>query len=228
MLRNREAARDRLAQGRPALVWQRHVADTLTPVGAALALMERGRGDFLLESVEGGEIRGRYSLLGIDPDLMLRGEGDGATINRSWRTDRDAFAPVEGDGLAALRRLLAEIEMPVPEELPPALACLVGYFGYETIALVEHLPRAGADPLGLPDMVFARPGLLLVFDALTDEVYLVAPVWPGSGETEATLDAAEERIEDALRRLATPAPAGEKSTAPSTICLLYTSPSPRD
>ena len=217
MLRNREAARDRLAQGRPALVWQRHVADTLTPVGAALVLMERGRGDFLLESVEGGEIRGRYSLLGIDPDLMLRGEGDGAAINRSWRSDRTAFESVEGDGLAALRGLLAEIEMPVPDELPPALACLVGYFGYETVALVEHLPRAESDPLGLPDMIFARPGLLLVFDALTDEVYLVAPVWPGSGDAESKLDAAEERIEDALRRLAQPAPASDGRSSPSKI-----------
>lgn len=212
MLRNREAALERLAQGLPALVWQRHVADTLTPVGAALALMHEGRGDFLLESVEGGEIRGRYSLLGIDPDLVLRAEGTSAQINRQWRHDHAAFEIIEGDGLAALRTLLAEIAMPVPAELPPALACLVGYFGYETIALVEKLPRAENDPLDLPDMVFVRPGLIFVFDALTDEVYMIAPVWPSDREPERTIDAAEERIDEALRQLAQPLPKSASAT----------------
>jgi len=208
---NLDAARERLSQGLPALVWQRYVADTLTPVGAALALMEEGRGDFLLESVEGGEIRGRYSMLGLDPDLVLRADGESAQINRDWRRDRDAFAPVEGNGLAALRSVLGEIAMPTPEKLPPALALLVGYFGYETIALVEKLPRASKDPLDLPDMIFTRPGLVLVFDALTDEVFLIAPVWPSQADSDALLEAASERIEEALRRLSQPLPASSKA-----------------
>tara|TARA_Y100000815_G_scaffold7779_1_gene7345 strand:- start:2137 stop:3654 length:1518 start_codon:yes stop_codon:yes gene_type:complete len=216
---NLDAARERLSQGLPALVWQRHVADTVTPVGAALALMEEGRGDFLLESVEGGEIRGRYSLLGIDPDLVLRAEGDSAWINRDWRADRTAFTEASGNGLAALRTLLAEIAMPMPEALPPALACLVGYFGYETIALVEKLPRAESDPLDLPDMVFTRPGLVLVFDALTDEVFVIAPVWPSQGEPDALLEAASERIEEALRRLAHPVGAAEKGPSAPRIAV---------
>ncbi|MEL7719193.1 chorismate-binding protein [Citromicrobium bathyomarinum] len=215
MLRNRDAAHDRLTQGLPALVWQRRIADTLTPVGAACALMEDGRGDFLLESVEGGEIRGRYSMLGLDPDLVLRADGESAELNRDWRRNRDAFAPVEGDGLAALRSLLGEIAMPTPEDLPPALALLVGYFGYETFALVEKLPRASDDPLGLPDMVFTRPGLVLVFDALTDEVFVIAPVWPSDAEPDHVLDAAEERIEEALRRLSQPVPHGD--AVPDTL-----------
>ncbi|MBB3032820.1 anthranilate synthase component I [Alteriqipengyuania lutimaris] len=213
MVHNFAEARDRLARGLPAMVWQRRIADTLTPVGAALALFEDGRGDFLLESVEGGEARGRYSLLGIDPDLVLKAEGVSAAVNRDWRRDRDAFEEVSGNGLAALRALLAEIEMPVPEDLPPALALLVGYFGYETISLVEKLPRASEDPLGLPDMVFSRPGLLLVFDALTDEVFLIAPVWPSDAEPEQALDAAGERIDEALRRLAQPLPQGAADPA---------------
>lgn len=220
MLRNLEAARERLAQGLPALVWQRQIADTLTPVGAALALMEEGRGDFLLESVEGGEIRGRYSLLGIDPDLVLRGQGERAEINRDWRNDRTAFDTFEGDGLAALRALLAEIAMPVPAELPPALACLVGYFGYETIALVETLPQAGEDPLDLPDMVFVRPGLILVFDALTDEVFLIAPVWAEGSDIDAQLDNASARIEAAQEALTQPKPqAAQGGGDPASLSL---------
>ena len=139
---NAGAARARLALGEPALVWRKLVADTETPVGAALKLIEPGRGDFLLESVEGGEVRGRYSLLGLDPDLMFRATGHACEVNRAWRHDSSAFEPLEGDSLAELRKLADSCRIEVPKALPPALAVLVGYFGYETIGLVEKLPRA--------------------------------------------------------------------------------------
>ncbi|WP_414901994.1 anthranilate synthase component I family protein [Sphingomonas flavalba] len=198
------AARAALAAGRPALVWRRRIADTETPVSAALKLIEPGRGDYLLESVEGGQTRGRHSLIGLAPDLLFRAVGDRAEINRQWLTDRQAFEPAEGGALSALRALVAACRMEVPPELPRALACLVGYFGYETIGLVEKLPRPAPNPLALPDMLFARPTLILIFDRLTDELFFVAPVWP---EAAGGVDAAVERIEAAMARLARPLPA---------------------
>ena len=104
---NAAAAAAMLAEGRPALVWRRIIADSDTPVGAARRLIVPGRGDFLLESVEGGEVRGRYSLLGLDPDLVFRASGNEAAINRDWRLDREAFVPCAGDALAELRALAA-------------------------------------------------------------------------------------------------------------------------
>src|SRR3546814_17553096 len=88
----RAAALEALAQGRGAVVWQRLIADVETPVSAALKLIEPGRGDWVLESVESGETRGRYSLLGLDPDLMFEVPGDAARITRDWRHDRAAFS----------------------------------------------------------------------------------------------------------------------------------------
>ncbi|WP_417617748.1 anthranilate synthase component I [Parasphingorhabdus sp.] len=197
-----EAARAALDSDRPALIWRRQVADTETPVSAALKLMEEGRGDFLLESVEGGETRGRHSLLGLAPDLVFRADGKQAAINRNWLKDREAFAPESGDSLSALRNLVKACQMNVPEELPRALACLVGYFGYETIGLVEKLPRAPQSELDLPDMLFVRPTVILIFDRLADELFLVAPVWPESeGDSEAKIMAAEERLDEAQRDL---------------------------
>ena len=93
---NWDAAAAALAQGQPALVWRRLIADTETPVGAGVKLIEPGRGDFLLESVEGGAVRGRYSLLGLDPDLVFRAHGHAAEINRHWREDRESFARAGG------------------------------------------------------------------------------------------------------------------------------------
>jgi anthranilate synthase component 1 len=191
-----------LAAGRPALLWRRQVADTETPVAAALKLIEPGRGDFLLESVEGGAMRGRHSLIGLAPDLVFRAHGDHAEVNRRWATDRTAFAPA-GPTLAALRALVAECRAEVPAELPRALACLVGYFGYETIGLVERLPQPAADPLGLPDMLFVRPTVVLIFDRLADALYLVAPAWPDpSRDPAAIVAAAEERLDATAARLA--------------------------
>jgi anthranilate synthase component I len=95
------AARDALASGRAALVWSRIIADTETPVSAALKLIEPERGDWLLESVEGGETRGRYSLIGLAPDLVIRGSHAASEINRHWASDRSAFVPLDADPLAA-------------------------------------------------------------------------------------------------------------------------------
>ena len=151
---NWDAALAALSAGRPALVWRRLIADSETPVGAAVKLIEPGRGDFLLESVEGGEVRGRYSLLGLDPDLVFRATGPACEINRDWQSDRAGFAPMADGSLAELRNLVEACKIEVPPALPRALACLVGYFGYETIGLVERLPRAPQSALELPDMLF--------------------------------------------------------------------------
>ncbi len=200
----------------PQLVWQRIVADTETPVGAMLKLARPGEGAFLLESVEGGAVRGRYSLLGLAPDLVWRATGETCEVNRSWQTDRAAFEPCAGGILDELRALVAACRMAVPAELPPALSVLVGYMGYETARLSEpRLPLPGDDPLDLPDMVFVRPTLLLVFDRLKDELFLVAPVFPGLEPADAARAAAVERIETAAARLSRPVPAGR--LAPGTL-----------
>ena len=184
----------------PQLIWRKRIADTETPVSAALKLFEAERGDFILESVEGGETRGRHSLIGIAPDLVFRAAGERAEINSQWMTDREAFVPSPLPSLDALRALAADCRMDVPEELPPALACLVGYFGYETIGLVEKLSRAPQSPLQLPDMLFVRPTVILLFDRLKDEMYLVSPVWSGLEDAQAVA-LAHERLDETERLL---------------------------
>ena len=138
-------------------------------------------------------------------DLVFRAYGAIAEINRVWRHDRAAFAPLPGDSVSELRALVGACRFEVPDELPPVLACLVGYFGYETYGLIERLARPPANPLDLPDMLFVRPALVLIFDRLSDELFAVAPVWPSSAPPEVALAAAQDRIDEALRRLAAPA-----------------------
>lgn len=193
-----------LAAGRGQMVWRRIVADTETPVSAMLKLGTPESGALLLESVEGGQVRGRYSLLGLDPDLVWRATGNACEVNRTWATDRTAFVPCAGGTLAELRALVASCRMAVPPGLPPALATLVGTMGYDTARLAERLPEPKADPLGVPDLLFVRPTLVLVFDRLKDELFFVAPVYPGAGPD--AYSRAVEAIEAAQARLARPVP----------------------
>ncbi len=198
------AARDALEMGRSALIWAKAISDTETPVSAALKLIEPERGDWILESVEGGETRGRYSLIGLAPDLVIRGTGEKTQINRHWTTDRTAFVSLEADPLAALRGLVAECRIdPLPDGLPPALACLVGYFAYESYGLVEALPRPAPNPILVPDMIFVRSTLILVFDRLADELWFVAPLWPLAVTPDRAVAAASDRIEAVMARLFT-------------------------
>lgn len=199
-----------LAAGRGAIVWRRTVADTETPVSAMLKLGTPGSGAFLLESVEGGQVRGRYSLLGLDPDLVWRATGEWCEVNRHWRNDREAFVPCAGGTLSELRALVAACRMDVPAGLPPALATLVGTMGYDTARLAERLPEPKADPLGIPDLLFVRPTLVLVFDRLKDELFFVAPVYPEAAP--GAYARATEAIDAAEARLAQPVPIGVRPT----------------
>jgi anthranilate synthase component 1 len=216
---NRAEAARALASGQSTLIWRRRIADTETPVSAALKLIEPERGDFLLESVEGGETRARHSFVGLSPDLVFRASGNDAQINTRWTSDRSAFEPCATGSLDALRALAEQCRMEVPPELPRALAFLVGYFGYETIGLVEKLPRAPQSDLALPDMLFVRPTVLLIFDRLKDELFLIAPIWASDIDADKAIAAAEERLDAAERALHAPlpAPVRDASLEPETL-----------
>lgn len=181
--------------GEPQLVWTRLVADLETPVSAALKL---GRGKpmtFLLESVEGGAVRGRYSIIGLEPDLIWRAYGAKAEINRSPAADPDGFKAEKQPALTSLRALLAESRIKLPEGLPPMAAGIFGYMGYDTVRLVENLPNVRPDKLGVPDAILVRPTLMVIFDAVRDEMTIVTPAYPKAKLT------AKKAYADAVARL---------------------------
>ncbi len=187
--------------GQPVLVWTTLVADLETPVSAMLKLADRRPNCFLLESVEGGEKIGRYSIIGIKPDLIWRCFGGRAEINRSARIDADAFAPAGTGALASLRALIAECRVTAPAPLPPMAAGLFGYMGYGMVGQMERLPDANPDRLGIPDGLFLRPTVVAVFDNIADIITVVTPVWPGGASAMAAYDLARERLADVLADL---------------------------
>jgi anthranilate synthase component 1 len=201
-----EAAYD---AGRPQLVWARMIADLETPVAAMMKLADGQRNSFLFESVEGGRSRGRFSFIGLKPDIVWRCVDGRAAINRSARSDPDAFEACDAPPLDALRALLDESRIEIPDGLPPMSAGLFGYMGYDMVRLMERLPEPNPDPLGLPDSILLRPTLMLVFDSVTDEVVVVTPVRPEPGVSARAAHArAGERLNDTIDDLARSLPVG--------------------
>jgi anthranilate synthase component 1 len=188
--------------GANQVVWARLTADLDTPVSLMLKLTEARENSFLLESVTGGEVRGRYSIMGMKPDLIWECRGRTSRLNRSARHDPDAWVDEATEPLEILRSLLAESRIELPADLPPMAAGLFGYLGYDMVRLVEHLPDVNHDPLGLPDAVMLRPSVVLIVDGVKGEVTVICPAWTTSGlSARAAYAQAAERVMDAVRDL---------------------------
>ena len=190
------------ASGRNQIVYTRLAADLDTPVSLMLKLTGAQKDAFMLESVTGGEVRGRYSIIGMKPDLVWRCHGTTSALNRNARFDNTAFVDQDGDPMANLRALIAESRIDLPDDLPQASAGLFGYLGYDMVRLVEHLPNVNPDPLGLPDALMLRPSVVAVLDGVKGEVTVVSPVWVNDGQSaRAAYAQAAERVMDAVRDL---------------------------
>jgi anthranilate synthase component 1 len=193
--------------GKPQVAWTRLVADLETPVSAMLKLCGDAPNTFLLESVEGGAARGRYSIIGMAPDAIWRANGDTAELNTQVQRDPDAFKPCRGGTLKALRDFLDASRIELPETLPPMVAGVFGYMGYDTVRLVEDLPDGRRDPVGTPDALLIRPTIIAVFDNVRDEITIVTPVRPDKRLKAKTAYArACDRLSSALDTLDSPLP----------------------
>jgi anthranilate synthase component 1 len=186
--------------GEASVVTTTLVADLETPVSAFLKLSQGRAGNvFLLESIEGGAARGRYSMIGLEPDVVWRSSGESSEINRRALHDAGAFEPCPGAPLEALRALLNESRIALPVGLPPMSAGVFGYLGYDMVRRMERLPEAKPDPIG-------------VFDGVRDEISVVTPIRPAHGvsaraaweSAEARLDAIVAVLEGPLAHVAPP------------------------
>ena len=196
----------RYARGEAQVVWTTLVADLETPVSAFLKLGGGKAMSFLLESVEGGAVRGRYSMIGLDPDLIWRCHRGQASLCRpALGAD---FLPEARPAFESLRALLAESAIPDRDGLPPMAAGVFGYLGYDMVRLMERLPEPKATGPGVPDAILTRPTLMVVFDAVRDEITVVTPVRPQAGiPARAAHERAQERLDAMVVALEGPLPA---------------------
>jgi anthranilate synthase component 1 len=196
----------RYQSGVGVLVSSRLTADLETPVAAFLKLSAgRSSGLFLLESVERGAARGRYSMIGLNPDVIWRCFGDHSEINIDACAQPEHFSLCPEPPLEALRGLIAQSRIEVSEDLPPMAAGVFGYLGFDMVRQMERLAPAKPDPIGVPDAIMIRPTIMVVFDTVKDEIFVVTPVRPQPGvSARAAYERGGERIDTIVALLEGP------------------------
>lgn len=195
-------------EGKTQLVWQWIAADLETPVSAYLKLCGNDPYSFLLESVEGGVVLGRYSVIGMSPDLVWRCDQGEAKIWHDYGSWEQENAPP----LESLRELLKSCRIDdVPTDLPPmAVSGLFGYLGYDMIRLVENIPDKNDDDLKIPESILSRPTILAIFDNVKNMICVVTPVYNhaknSASRAHESWTAALERLETSIEKLESPLP----------------------
>ncbi len=189
-----------LRRGKAQLVWTKIVTDLESPVAMMMKLMPEEDCTFLLESVSGGENRGRYSIIALNPDLIWRCKQEQAEISTSGLKDEN-FHPCTQPTISSLKQLIRKSRLEIPAQLPPMAAGLIGFMGYDMIKQVEKLPHNNPDNINIPDGCFMRPRVSIIHDSVDAVTYIVAPVWELNQEPEIAYNNACNIIEDILHKL---------------------------
>lgn len=177
-------------------------ADLLTPVAAFLRLSalvgKNPTNIFLLESVQGGISKARYSIIGLLPDLVWKCNQGVAYINRNPVYQADSFVKEEVKPLQSLQNIISESQMDIDLDIPPMVGGIFGYLGYDMVRQMENLPHPPVNDLNLPEGIMIRPSIFVVFDAVKDELILAAPLRDHSEEAQ---NKAKENLRKVLKAL---------------------------
>lgn len=194
------------------------VLDRLTPVSAYERLAAGQTHSFLLESMEGGERFGRYSIVGREPVALFHCQGDQVTYTlkgrkKTWTTKNP---------LQDLKAVFAELKPAPVEGLPRFWGGAVGFWSYDTIRFFERLPNGKKDKLGFPTGSFQLTGEVVVFDRLSQTAQVIVTVWvPEDQKSPAALArlyaAGVKALERQIREIHAPGKAATKKTSKGAI-----------
>ena len=183
------------------------VADLETPVSAMIKLGADLPYSCLLESVEGGNVRGRFSVIAIDPDLIWS-----CDQKQAWRAtpEGERLGEVHDDPFQSLRQLIYDSRVDVPKELPAMAAGVFGYFGYEMVHHIDDIPISNPALIDVDTSRLMRPTIVVIFDRLKDQMLVCTPIRKSNGLSPADAwDAAEARLARTVEKLNTPLQAEE-------------------
>lgn len=186
---------DNFNKGLTQLVWRWVPADLYTPVSAYLRLSHSENYSLLLESVEGGAVLGRYSAIGLKPDIFWRCMNGIPEIS----TDNETWERISESALEHFKQLLNGSRLDVTGDAPPMAASgLFGYFGYDMVRLVEDISNKNPDPLDIPQGFMMRPTMMVIFDNIKMMACVATPVRVTAHNTSIP---ASEIYEEALQRI---------------------------
>ena len=128
---------------------------------------------FIFESVEKGTIKGRYTIIGHNPDKIWDINKNIITLNSSGRKTK-----IKSDPLKYINKLIKEFKIKIPNQLPAMSSMLVGYFSYDVIRYIEKIPNKCKDDLKIPDVRLARPKNLVIYDNVKKKIFYIENVYP--------------------------------------------------
>jgi anthranilate synthase component 1 len=177
------------------------LGDLLTPAAAFLRVAQGRRRVFLLESVEGGERLARYSFIGWDPFLSVRGKGSSVFIEERGETIQEEARPLD-----KLREISARFRPAPIAGIPPFIGGGVGYFSYDLVRQFERLPDRTVDDLGMDDFHVMYFSTVLAFDHLRHRIHIISNIFNNRGpqSLESKYNDALLRIEQVEKRLTGP------------------------
>lgn len=188
------------------------MADTETPIRIFQHFYQE-RCAFLLESVEGGVKWARYSFIGTDPFLMIRGKRGGMEIERNGVSET-----IEGKPLETLKAYLRSYRSPSSTELPPFTGGAIGFFGYDLLQYYESLPAHQVDDMNMSDIQFMFCDQVIVFDHMKQQIQVIANVHIPEHATDEIISAAYRmtlsKIDDTILKLKQPVPHAMMSSNP--------------
>ena len=130
------------------------------------------KNSFIFESVEKGTVKGRYTIIGLNPDKIWDINKDIITLNNSGKKSK-----IKADPLKYVNKLIKNFNIKIPKQLPSMASMLVGYFSYDVIRYVEKIPNNCKDDLKIPDVRLSRPKNLIIYDNLKKIIYYIENVY---------------------------------------------------
>ena len=189
---------DGLKQKKPQILTKDLIADIETPISYLIKLKENQEYSFLLESVEGGSLRGRYSLLGCDPDIVWKVTKNTASIkyhykNYNYKVSKEPIQSLK-DLIQISKFDKGNIETPYP--------VLVGYLGYPMIKYMEKINLENNDNIKIPESILIRPKIVTVFDNIKDSITVMTVVYPSDDKNFKNIyEKTQELLETNIKKL---------------------------
>ena len=187
--------------GQRQILFTSFAADVHTPVSSLIKL-EKENYTFLFESVEKGSQKGRYSVIGLKPDLIWECKNNLCKI-----TDKNLKKEVKEENITplnSLRKLIKNNKLKMPNQIPSISSGLFGYMGYEMIQYFERVNLNKKDNLKLPDSIFIRPSMTLVFDNVNDKLFITKIISPNGKSASESFKEAKKDIINLTKKINQP------------------------
>ena len=203
-------------------VYRTIIADLDTPLTIYAKIADEQRHAFLFESMEGGEKWGRYSFIGFDPLVNFISNGSTVTVTRHGLEPSEKIIS-SVNPLHELRKLLASFKASRAPGLPRFFGGAVGFLGYDMVRFIEEIPDSNP-PLDIPDSSFMVPRLVLIHDAVQQQLTIVCNVIVGEGSNSRELYAdAVQRIDEVVKLVRAPLPRSYTDEVPACAKHEFTS-----